>query len=134
MRGVFDHFFRGVREILLDRRVLLTSTRDDRDGRVGITGDAVNIGARLKALASVDEILASRETFQAVEGFFQTEALPPITMKGRDQAISLYRPPSEVPAATQLGVAELPHRPSTLPTAIPEFPLLQPPLLQPPSL
>ena len=60
--------------------LFVTSTRDDRDGRVGITGNAVNIGARLKALAGVDGILVSKETFQAIEGFFQTETLPPITI------------------------------------------------------
>ncbi|MCH7478293.1 MAG: DUF2791 family P-loop domain-containing protein [SAR324 cluster bacterium] len=86
--------------------LLVTSTRDDRDGRVGITGDAVNIGAWLKALAGVGGILVSRETFQAIEGFFETEALPPLTMKGRGQAITPYRILSEVPAATRFGVAK----------------------------
>ena len=86
--------------------LLVTSTRDDRDGRVGITGDAVNIGARLKALAGVDGILVSKQTFQAIEGFFETEALPPLTMKGRGQAITPYRILSEVPAATRFGVAK----------------------------
>ena len=85
--------------------LLVTSTRDDRDGRVGITGDAVNIGARLKALADVDGILVSKETFRAIEGFFKAEALPPLTMKGRGQAIMPYRILSEVPAATRFGVA-----------------------------
>jgi len=38
MRGVFHHFCRGAREILLDRRVLLTGTRDDQYGRVELRG------------------------------------------------------------------------------------------------
>ena len=91
MRGVFHHFCSGAREIPLDRRVLLTGTRGDRGGRMGITGDAVNVGARLKAWAGVNGILVSEETRQAVEGIFQAEALPPITMKGRGQAITPYR-------------------------------------------
>ena len=60
MRGVFDHFCSGAREILLDRRVLLTGTRNDRNGLVGITGDAVNFGARLKALAGAGGVLVSK--------------------------------------------------------------------------
>ena len=80
MRGAFNHFCKVARRILLNRRVLLNSIRDDRGGRMEITEDAVNIGARLKALAGVTGIPVSKKTFRAIERFFRTEALPPINI------------------------------------------------------
>ena len=79
--------------------MLLTGTRDDQYGRVGITGTPVNIGARLKASAGVNGIPVNKKTFQAIERFFRTEALPLIEIKSRDQVITPYRSPSEVSAA-----------------------------------
>ena len=46
--------------------LIVTSTADDRDGRIGVTGAAVNTSARLKALASADQILLSPETARLV--------------------------------------------------------------------
>ena len=54
----------------LDRRVLPTSTQDDRGGRVGFSGDAVTIGLRLKVLAAVDGNPVSEEIFQSIGGAF----------------------------------------------------------------
>ena len=42
--------------------LIVTNLRDTRDGTFGITGDTVNIGARLKVLAHDDQILISQET------------------------------------------------------------------------
>ena len=57
--------------------LVVTHHADDRDGRVGITGDTVNTGARLKAQAPDDTILVSPETRRAVAEQF--ELVPPIS-------------------------------------------------------
>ena len=65
----------------IDTGLIVTSLRDDRDGRVGITGDTVNAGARLKALAVDDQILVSPETQRLIAPYFDTEALAPVDRK-----------------------------------------------------
>ncbi|MCH9046763.1 MAG: AAA family ATPase, partial [SAR324 cluster bacterium] len=71
--------------------LIVTHLRDDRDGRYGITGDAVITGARLKAQAEADEILVGAETEKLIAPFFETEALAAVAMKGKAKAAIPYR-------------------------------------------
>jgi len=50
--------------------LIVTSTKDTRDGLIGVTGDTVNIGARLKGEAAADAILLSPITKHLVDEFF----------------------------------------------------------------
>jgi class 3 adenylate cyclase/tetratricopeptide (TPR) repeat protein len=63
--------------------LVVTSLRDRRDGTVGITGDTVNLGARLAGHAPSDAILLAPDTQRLVAGFFETERLAPVTLKGK---------------------------------------------------
>jgi class 3 adenylate cyclase len=71
--------------------LVVTHLRDIRDGSYGITGDTVNIGARLATRAEADEILVSPETFKLIRPYFETEALEEITVKGKTQPLIPYR-------------------------------------------
>jgi predicted ATPase/class 3 adenylate cyclase len=71
--------------------LIVTNLSDDRDGVYGITGDAVNIGARLAAGARGDEILLSRETQRLIAPYFETEALQELRMKGKAEPTIPYR-------------------------------------------
>jgi class 3 adenylate cyclase/tetratricopeptide (TPR) repeat protein len=71
--------------------LVVTHLRDIRDGSYGITGDTVNIGARLASRAEADEILVSPETFKLIRPYFETEALEEITVKGKTQPLIPYR-------------------------------------------
>lgn len=62
--------------------LVVTHMRDDRDGRYGITGDAVNIGARLASLAEADAILAGPETHRSIAPYFETESQKAANVKG----------------------------------------------------
>ena len=74
--GVEDKIGRPLRmHTGIDSGLVVTSTADVRDGTIGVTGDTVNTGARLKALAADDTILLSPETQRLVADFFDTEAL-----------------------------------------------------------
>ncbi|MCH8883767.1 MAG: zinc ribbon domain-containing protein, partial [SAR324 cluster bacterium] len=92
-------------ELSLDRKLrlhsgintglIVTSLRDDRDGRVGVTGDTINVGARLKALADDDTILLGPETQKLVEDKFETDLLEPLALKGKAERVTAYRLLSE---------------------------------------
>jgi class 3 adenylate cyclase/tetratricopeptide (TPR) repeat protein len=71
--------------------LIVTNQRDDRDGRIGIVGNTVNLGARLKALAAADDILVSPETQRAIALFFDTEALDALSVKGKSEPVVPHR-------------------------------------------
>jgi class 3 adenylate cyclase/tetratricopeptide (TPR) repeat protein len=71
--------------------LIVTNLRDDRDGIFGITGDTVNIGARLKGHAETDDILISQQTQQLIGPYFQTELFGEIKLKGKSKPIIPYR-------------------------------------------
>jgi class 3 adenylate cyclase/tetratricopeptide (TPR) repeat protein len=71
--------------------LIVTNQRDDRDGRIGIVGNTVNLGARLKALAAADDILLSPETQRAIAPFFDTQALDALSVKGKSEPVVPHR-------------------------------------------
>jgi adenylate cyclase len=56
-----------------------------------VIGDVVNIASRLCSVAQPGEVLISRSTFDLVKDFFDTEELAPTQVKGKAQALQVYR-------------------------------------------
>jgi class 3 adenylate cyclase len=79
--------------------LIVTGTEDERDGTFGVTGDAVNTGARLAARAKADTVLVSEEIQRIVADYFQTEPLAPVELKGKAGRVTPYR------VAGQTGIA-----------------------------
>jgi tetratricopeptide (TPR) repeat protein len=71
--------------------LIVTGTEDRRDGTYGITGDAVNTGARLASHAESDQVLVSEETRRLIADFFQVEPLAPVELKGKSGRVTPYR-------------------------------------------
>ncbi|MCH9046672.1 MAG: AAA family ATPase [SAR324 cluster bacterium] len=90
----------------IDTGLVVTSTRDVRDGTVGVTGDVVNTGARLKALAEDDQVLISPETRRLIAPFYTTEMLEPVTLKGKDQPIIPFQVTGESGVQSRFEAAE----------------------------
>jgi predicted ATPase/class 3 adenylate cyclase len=55
-----------------------------------ITGDAVNVAARLQQVAMPDTILVGERTYQATRLVFNFQALAPLQLRGKQGAISAY--------------------------------------------
>ncbi len=86
--------------------LIVTNLRDQRDGTYGITGDTVNTGARLKALAEDDAILVSPATRRYITSFFKTETLPKAEMKGKAGVVTAYRVVGEREVETRFEASE----------------------------
>jgi class 3 adenylate cyclase/tetratricopeptide (TPR) repeat protein len=71
--------------------LVLAMSRDDREGRFGVTGDTVNVGARLRSLAGADEICMDEGTRAQAEIDFVLERLARTRVEGRKKPITLYR-------------------------------------------
>lgn len=64
---------------------------DSLHGRYELTGDAVNTAARLCSAAGKNEILVSEASLRGAESFFETEAIEPLVLKGKQKPVPAYR-------------------------------------------
>ncbi len=71
--------------------LIVTTERDNRDGKFGVIGDTVNTGARLLTQANEDEILVSPETNRLISPYFKTKSLDPVKMKGKAKPMIPHR-------------------------------------------
>jgi len=55
------------------------------------TGDAVNVTARLEQAAPANEIYIGEVTYRLVRDAVEVEAVEPLTLKGKSQAVAAYR-------------------------------------------
>ena len=75
-----------------------------------ITGDAVNIAARLQQMATPDTILVGERTYLSTRDLFDFRALAPLTLKGKPEPVCAYvvlgyHDPSSVIAQHPRGLA-----------------------------
>jgi adenylate cyclase len=56
-----------------------------------VIGDVVNTASRLCSRAGAGEIVISKSTYEIVKDQFSLEALPPAQVKGKAQALEIYR-------------------------------------------
>lgn len=64
---------------------------DSLHGRVELTGDAVNTAARLCAVASQDEVVASDAALRGVEAFYVSEPIVGLELKGKRTKVAAAR-------------------------------------------
>src|SRR4051794_26730376 len=62
------------------------------EGEGIVTGDVVNTASRLQGVAPVDGIACSEQTYRSTERVFDYEALEPVTVKGKSEPLTLFRP------------------------------------------
>jgi len=65
--------------------------RDTTSGEAFVTGDAVNVAARLEQTARPGEILIGQTTFQLVRDAVTVEPVEPIDAKGKSEPVRAYR-------------------------------------------
>jgi class 3 adenylate cyclase/tetratricopeptide (TPR) repeat protein len=87
--------------------LVVTHIRDIRDGSYGITGDTVNIGARLATSAEPDDIIVGPETYRLISPFFETNALDPVTVRGKTKPLIPYRVIGESAVQTRFEAARI---------------------------
>jgi class 3 adenylate cyclase/tetratricopeptide (TPR) repeat protein len=77
--------------------VIVAQVRDQREGVFGVTGDAVNTAARLVTAAPEDAILVDAETHRAIAAYFVTEPLGPMSLRGKDRPVEVFRVCAPIP-------------------------------------
>jgi class 3 adenylate cyclase/tetratricopeptide (TPR) repeat protein len=61
------------------------------EGETLVTGDAVNVAARLEQAAAPDEILLGDATFRLGRNALRVEAVPPVEAKGKSEPVAAWR-------------------------------------------
>ena len=64
-----------------------------------VTGDAVNVAARLEQAASPSEVLLGEETFQLVRDAVEAEPVEPLELKGKSEPMTAFRLVAVLPDA-----------------------------------
>ncbi len=59
-------------------------------GETLVTGDAVNVAARLEQAAGPGEVLLGESTYQLVRDAVEAELVPPIEAKGKSEPVTAY--------------------------------------------
>ncbi len=66
-----------------------------------VTGDTVNVAARLEGAAQAGQILVGPSTFRHTVQLFEFEALQPLPLKGKARPLDVYRLVGETPRAAR---------------------------------
>ncbi len=66
-------------------------TGDPSSGQTLVTGDAVNVAARLEQAAGAGEILIGASTHQLARANVEADVLPPLELKGKAEPVAAYR-------------------------------------------
>jgi len=71
--------------------LVVTGQVDQKGGTPGVLGDTINLASRLSGLAKAGEILVGSVTYQLGGGHFTFERLEPVQVKGKAEAVQVYR-------------------------------------------
>src|SRR5438445_4070639 len=74
-------------------------TGDVSEGTTFVTGDAVNVAARLEQSAPPGEILVGEATYQLIRGLVLVEPIAPFAVKGKAEPVSAWKLIKISPAA-----------------------------------
>ena len=82
--------------------VVVTGEINLEKGIHGVLGDTINVASRLCSLAQMDDIVVGHETYLQAEGHFDFEKLDPARVRGKADALQVYRflCPKDAPSKT----------------------------------
>ena len=75
--------------------LVVTADVNPEKGTHGVTGEAINVAARLSGLAEARDILVGPDTYRASQSHFSFQPLKPAKVKGKSEHISTYKVLSE---------------------------------------
>ena len=97
--GVESQFRMGLNSGL----VVVGSIGDNLRMDYSAIGDTTNLAARLQQGAEPGDILVSETTARLIQGHIRLEALPPVEVKGKAEAVPLYKVIGTLPRRSAMG-------------------------------
>ena len=90
LQAQYDILFR-MRVGIATGHVVYASVGDSAKAEFTAMGDTANVAARLQGLANAGNILVDAETESLVRRAFELDALDPALLKGKSEAVAVYR-------------------------------------------
>jgi class 3 adenylate cyclase len=85
----------------IDTGLIVTNSKDSRDGVYGITGDTIITAVRLRAASPRDTVLVSKATHDAVNPYFETSFYGELELKGKSSRVKAYAVTREAAIASR---------------------------------
>ena len=82
--------------------LVVTADVNSEKGTHGVTGEAINVAARLSDLAKAGDILVGPNTYRASQTHFTFQPLKPTKVKGKSEHIPIYKVLSEKAATARV--------------------------------
>jgi len=82
--------------------LVVTADVNPEKGTHSVTGEAINVAARLSDLAEAREILIGPNTYKASQAYFTFQPLKPTKVKGKSEHIPIYKVLSEKTATARV--------------------------------
>lgn len=82
--------------------LVVTADVNPEKGTHGVTGEAINVAARLSDLAEARDILVGPDTYRASQTQFTFQPLKPTKVKGKSEPIPIYKVLSEKAATVRV--------------------------------
>ena len=83
--------------------LVVTADVDPEKGTHGVTGEAINVAARLSGIADARDILVGPDTYRASQSQFTFQSLKPVKVKGKSEHIPIYKVLSEKAETARVG-------------------------------
>ncbi len=81
----------AIRAAVNTGEALVTLGARPEAGEGFVTGDVVNVASRLQAIERVGGVVVGEFTYRATRGVIEYEELEPVTVKGKEQALPVWR-------------------------------------------
>ena len=81
--------------------LVVTADVNPEKGTHNVTGEAINVAARLSGLAEARDILVGPDTYRASQSHFTFQSLKPVKVKGKSKHIPIYKVLSEMTATAR---------------------------------
>ncbi len=82
--------------------LVVTADVNLEKGTHGVTGEAINVAARLTGLAEAGDILVGLDTYRASQAHFTFQPLKPVKVKGKSEHIPIYKVLSKKAATARI--------------------------------
>lgn len=82
--------------------LVVTGEVNIEKGILGVTGDTINIASRLSELADPGDIFVGKNTYHQAEAYYTFERLKPTKVKGKTEAIPVFRVSGAIEKVAQL--------------------------------
>ncbi|GJL80374.1 MAG: adenylate cyclase [marine bacterium B5-7] len=91
----------------IESGLIVTINRSGLHGKYHVTGDVLNVAARLRELSAADEIMIGPHCYASVTDFFETHSRDPMQIRGKAEPMQVHQVMGEKSILSRFDAAEI---------------------------